>query len=330
MIEQLTEAQMAKCPEYVDKWVKIGLDTSECDFERARAAVVNVYKVAGCTPPELIVGPFNNPYEAALAEWVIGDMCKNKTEFKDEAELQQILKDRVAELLAQPKRPKISIANQIYGYQEYWLSYYDYFQTECGVDLEGKVDPLIELAKTCGWWTPLAGIALLQHKPLEIHRDDQNRLHNINGPAVKFRGSDHADVYAVHGVRVNRKVIDRTFTVQDIEKETNAEVRRVMIEIYGEGKYLIDVGAKLVNKDDYGELYLKELEGDEPLMMVKVVNSTPEPDGSYKDYWMRVDPNAYGGLKTAQAAVASTWRKRGDLKQLVFKKPSDYDPDVET
>jgi hypothetical protein len=43
-------------------------------------------------------------------------------------------------------------------------------------------------------------------------------------------------------------------------------------------------------------------------MMVKVVNSTQEPDGTFKDYFIRVDPNAYGGLKTARQAIASTWR----------------------
>ena len=65
-------------------------------------------------------------------------------------------------------------------------------------------------------------------------------------------------------------------------------------------------------------------------MMVKVVNSTIEPDGTYKDYFIRVSPNAYGGLKTARAAVASTWRNNDAERSLVFKNPEDYNPDIET
>ena len=39
------------------------------------------------------------------------------------------------------------------------------------------------------------------------------------------------------------------------------------------------------------------------IVMVKVRNSTPEPDGSVKDYWLRVPPD----MKTARSAVAWTF-----------------------
>ncbi len=39
--------------------------------------------------------------------------------------------------------------------------------------------------------------------------------------------------------------------------------------------------------------------------MVKVVNSTPEPDGSFKDYFLRVPPTC----QTALEAVAWTFDK---------------------
>jgi len=39
-----------------------------------------------------------------------------------------------------------------------------------------------------------------------------------------------------------------------------------------------------------GELYFAEVPGDEPLVMVKVMNSTLEPDGSPKPYFLRVHP----------------------------------------
>jgi hypothetical protein len=47
------------------------------------------------------------------------------------------------------------------------------------------------------------------------------------------------------------------------------------------------------------------LSDDEPIVMVKLWNSTPEPDGSIKIYWLRVPP----GIKTAREAVAWSFGK---------------------
>jgi hypothetical protein len=336
MIESLTDAQIAKLPEYVKKWVDIGLNTDPCNFAVAKEAVIEIYKSAKQTPPEWFIGPINNPYEAMIVDAILLDLANKEVQFKDNDDLNKKVNEELEVILQQKEQPRRSIYNQIYGFQDYWLSYYDYFQTECAVKFTNAIEPFVKLAKNCGWWTPLQNVAILQHRPLEIHRDNQNRLHNLNGPAVKYRGSEKSDVYAVHGVRVTKKIINKEFTANDITAESNAEVRRVMIDIYGDSQYIVDSGAKAIHTDDFGTLYVKELQGDETIMMVKVINSTPKPDGSFKEYWIRVDPKAYGGLKTARAAIASTWRhkvtKNGvtNLDELVFKSPDDYDCDIET
>jgi hypothetical protein len=63
-----------------------------------------------------------------------------------------------------------------------------------------------------------------------------------------------------------------------------------MIERYGQSKFLIDSGAKEISRDDWGILYRKDIDNDESLVMVKVVNSSPEPDGTFRDYFLRVHP----------------------------------------
>ena len=331
MIDKLTPEQEAKCPEYVKKWCDIGFDTRPTDMISAVDVIKRVYKVAGSDVPSYFIGPVDGPYEAAVVEALLNEHAKKKTEFKNASDLNDRILAELSEFLKNPQKMNLNIGNQIYGYQEYWISYYDFFRKECGLDLS-IVQPLNDLAKVCGWWTPLADVAIIQHRASEIHRDDQGRLHNENGPAVKFGSGDESlsNVYAVHGVRVPKNVIDRNYNVEDIENQSNAEVRRVMIDLYGQSKYLLDSGAEVVHTDDFGTLYRKEIPNDEPLMMVKVVNSTIEPDGSQKDYWLRVDPNTYGGLKTARAAVASTWRNNDANRSLLFKSPDDYDPDIET
>jgi len=162
-------------------------------------------------------------------------------------------------------------------------------------------------------------------RPTTIGRDDQNRPHCDTGPQIAW-SDGWADWY-IHGVRVPRQVVEapETLTAQQIKEETNAEVRRVMLGRFGEARYLTEIGAKKIHEDDFGELYRAELEGDEPLVMVRVLNSTPEPDGSIKPYWLRVDPTC----TTAQEAIASTWRY-SDTGERVFPRASDYRPTIET
>lgn len=152
--------------------------------------------------------------------------------------------------------------------------------------------------------------------PERILIDAQNRPHCDNGPSHRWR--DGWSIYHVHGVRVPAYVIENpaSITIARIETEQNAEVRRVMIERYGQSRYLLDSGAQQIASDRFGTLYRKNVKDDEPLVMVKVKNSTPEPDGSIKDYFLRVPPD----IKTAQAAVA--WTFGLESKQ--------YEPTVET
>lgn len=152
--------------------------------------------------------------------------------------------------------------------------------------------------------------------PERILIDSRNRPHCDSGPSHRWR--DGWSLYHVHGVRVPANIIEQpeSITVQRIENESNAEVRRVMIERYGQSRYLTDSGATRIHADHFGELYRKPIAGDEPLLMVKVRNSTPEPDGSVKDYFIRVPPD----MTSAQEAVA--WTFGLDKRE--------YDPSVET
>jgi hypothetical protein len=187
-----------------------------------------------------------------------------------------------------------------------------------------------DLSKSCGWWWAFKNIVFVSDRPSEIHQDETNRLHNLTGPSMAFR--DGYSLWHIHGVTVPPDIIkDRsTITVTRIEKETNAEVRRVMIELYGQSRYLMDSGAKLIQEDECGKLWKKDIPDDEPLVMVEVINSTPEEDGHSKTYFLRVHPELRPFRKghpfknpqplTAHNAIASTFYKYGH----------EYHPLIET
>jgi Domain of unknown function (DUF6745) len=116
---------------------------------------------------------------------------------------------------------------------------------------------------------------------------------------------DGSALHAWHGTPVPAELIARLPQLQaaDVQAERNLELRRVMTEAYGLERYLRDAGASLVGRDGYGSLWRPDQPGEEPLLMVEVVNATPDPDGSHATYWLRVPPD----ISSAHAAVAWTF-----------------------
>ncbi|PZM81347.1 MAG: hypothetical protein DKT66_19220 [Candidatus Melainabacteria bacterium] len=150
---------------------------------------------------------------------------------------------------------------------------------------------------------PFAEIAFVTKQPLLVSLDDDLRFHSTEGPVLQY--ADGFSMYAVNGVTVAEKtaVSPETLTVQEIESEINLEVRRIMMERFGIPRYLMESKADIINEDQYGTLYRKRMSGDEPLVMVRVKNSTAEPDGSFREYFLRVPPY----MQTAKEAVAWTF-----------------------
>lgn len=169
----------------------------------------------------------------------------------------------------------------------------------------------------------------------ELSAQGARRLHNEHYAALE---SDVENLYFWHGVLVPAFVIVRPdwITLKHIENETNAEVRRIMIERYGHERYLRESKADLVDScpDDHALAGMRTAKlwriGD--ITMLDVLNSTPELDGSVKRYVLPIDGDRYDGRagKECIAASASTWRRRGNPTQLAFVQPEDYAPIFES
>lgn len=99
--------------------------------------------------------------------------------------------------------------------------------------------------------------------------------------------------------------------VRQISREGNVEVRRAMIRRYGFERYLR--AADATKLDEVHEppfpglldarLWRVDTARNEPMCMLELVNSTPEPDGSAKSYMLYVPPD----VETAHQAVAWTF-----------------------
>ncbi len=150
----------------------------------------------------------------------------------------------------------------------------------------------------------------MSERPLVLRTDDRGRPHCADGPAIAW--ADGLEAFAWHGVAVEPWIIrdPGRITVQTIDKASNVEVRRVLIERFGEERLVREGGAQLVGEDETGRLWRRPIgpqhqwgRTEEPVVMVEVRNSTPEPDGSRKTYFLRVPP----AIRTPREAVAWTF-----------------------
>lgn len=150
-----------------------------------------------------------------------------------------------------PEADKKNLSNSYY-LSVWWRSWEGWYR---GAEILGvKFDQ--ELLSLFSDWCrdvpfvlPFEKIAITSENPTSIKWDEEHRLHCENGPAIQY--SDGFSIYAIHGVRLPEHVVmaPDTIKIEEIRSENNAEIRRIMRERYGEGKYLIDSGAKLIDSD---------------------------------------------------------------------------------
>lgn len=192
----------------------------------------------------------------------------------------------------------------------------DYFNIQFGEELARQFEVMYKFVEANHACLCFNEVCIVSDFPSSIKVDDMMRYHCSDGPSLTY--GDGLECHAWHGTVVPKRIIEQgqTVTVDAIDAEPNAELKRVMISMYGEERYLIDSGAKLVDESAYGCLYRKKFHRSEDLVMVRVVNRTPEPDGSYRHYFLRVPPF----VDTAKRAVAWTFNISN----------YDYGPLVET
>jgi len=354
----LTDEHKAQLKPWADMWIANAMSTKQMSDDEKMDCVRHVkdlYRVSGLKEPKHVLfvkSPFALVHAAglcaALAEGTEEDIARIPSvvkDFNDGKNFSKVKTDvwykspyNIRELAEKYNLGELAIectrlvhnmwngGNQWSGWVSY-LSFFrhvvqlkeiDYTDWDCYEQLCIKSGPRVVHEDFC----------LISDRYQTLTINSRNQPHNDTGPFATW--SDGSALYSVNNVRVPNWVIDNSekITVEAIEDEANLEVRRVMLNKFGQERYILESNSEVVHADDFGTLYRKDMGEDEPLMMVKVVNSTPEPDGSFKDYFIRVSPTAYGGLKTARAAVASTWRKADG--SMVFEDPNDYVCSIQT
>lgn len=186
----------------------------------------------------------------------------------------------------------------------------------------------------------LDDIELVSNPPRVVHM--QNRiLHCEDGPAVAWE--DGTQLFFLRGIEITRDLFERLrsgrLTALQVLRIENQSIMAVLMEQLGwdavlKGEHQVE---KLDHHDRWGTLYRitekprlhKVAWQKEPIMsaprwsfiLLRVINRSPEPDGSHRVYWLQCDmllrPLRRDGTlgdpqeMTSLNAVASTFDMRG-------------------
>lgn len=167
--------------------------------------------------------------------------------------------------------------------------------------------------------------------------NEENKLHSDKSPAYRsqtriiwFRdGMKHgmdADRYGTVNYYYRNVLVPDHYFLKPAELDfdhiithENAEVRVVGLEIYGYDRMEREKLLKVVHRDPAREMTLYSYRSKhlhEQLKILKVKNSTPEPDGHHKNYYLLVPPN----MSKCLEAVAWTFNMTAE----------EYAPEIET
>ncbi|MFF2721243.1 DUF6745 domain-containing protein [Streptomyces sp. NPDC058011] len=319
--------------QHVNSWRDVAAATGATDRAAAEEGVRRAYRTAGLAEPERIVWAQSPRAAVEVIEKLTdaGPSVREEVRTRPWAEERRRMYDElgpagwsalwsatgaqlwettaalaerirsgvVADLAARPQDEgavRLVLLDAVLGQHDAaWLAAFD--------GRGDRLTGLAEVARNAGWWWPYERAVVISERPEVLHRDEAGRLDHGEGPALAYR--DGFALHAWRGMPVPAAFLAElaSLSPQRIREEENAELRRVMLEYYGYDRYLTESGAEPVHRDETGILWRIALEGDEDVVMVEVVNSTPEPDGTHRTYWLRVPP----ATRTAKDGVAWTF-----------------------
>lgn len=230
MITELTPEQEALIPVVRDEWLNLAFSLT-FDEEKAVQYAKFLYRVAELDEPEVYV------FDSPLALQIAANMLDaNETPTREEV-------NRRVPITKKEDLEMYSFCSYGDWWNYGWIAFYDFFQ-RIGVVENELFEELKTLAKSNVFtMIQLEGVCLVSKPPVKLLKDNQDRLHCEEGPAIKF--ADGYEQYYWKGTCIPKHWIMSREDISDDELRTdNAELRRILIDILGVTDYFSRIGEK--------------------------------------------------------------------------------------
>ena len=260
-VKKLTKEQEDLIPVYRDRWLDIGLKHTAPNPGEIIDDIDWLYEFSGLEKPKFVIC-LESPMACLVGVKIFESMLNKGAQVRDQVG-DQVWDQVGAQVGAQVRA---QVRDQVWGQKEAeyfspfdirswsgWFGFLSFFKEQNLINIDDQLainfEKSARILRKCYWLYPFSNVCFVSHSPKHTHMVD-GELHNENGPSVEF--SDGFKVYSIEGVRVPEKVVTspESITLEDIQKEENAEVKRIMRERYGTGRYLNDTGATVVDFDN--------------------------------------------------------------------------------
>ena len=316
-IKTLTEAQAAQMPAWRDRWIKIGLSCDPMtarDQRESEAAIRGLYKKAGLEAPKVVIfvpSPLALRCAAGIAGGAIfatrhGFPKRSAVGSAVDSAVRSAVRSAVGSAVSDEVRFLLLCADNA-SWLEWggnlwpgYMAYLTFFRDVCGLEIEA-MEAFAEyevMYSRGGFFSMHHDFVMISDRPSHIHRDAAGQLHCETGSAIGFR--DGWELFFWHGMRIPEShhwIISHKDRIspETIELERNAELRRIMLEIYGFDRYGAARQARVVAEDELHGFPRRLLEfsvSGEPVRVIEVTNGSLEPDGSRRRFHLGAMPGA--------------------------------------
>lgn len=259
-INEITEAQKARFPEWVERYSKAGLSCEPADKPRAERGIRAHYECAKIPCPDTLVW-VSSPIVLSLAAPIAAALIENNRPVS-KSDLPGVVDETLKRLSPDIKRAVTAAVVEAGATKEtagpkskelveglrraiqstwnrhnggaWWISFVawgTFVRDVLGCDI--PIGPREDVDLSCGWWWPHRQFVMVCDRPRELHRDVDGRLHSPSGPAIEWR--DGWGLYFWRGTRVPKEWIEDPSSIDPRTALTheNIEQRRSAAEILG-------------------------------------------------------------------------------------------------
>ena len=280
-IKTLTEEQKSRLQEWTNKWIDIGLSTERADFDKFEIAARQIYIIAGLRHdvpiirvPSPIVGAFASSLAAQVIEILIktkdGSAVYSAVDSAVASAVRSAVDSAVYSAVDSAVRSAVGSAFRIKFWHHWmcgqlwsnWAAYTTFFTDVCGwtpnKDIMHRINVYKETVESACYWWPNKDFIMVCDRPIKINRNLQGQLHCVDGKSIEW--IDGWGLYSLNGITMEEwQVMTPAEQIDPLKviNEINVERRRELIRKIGIERFIVKIGAKVLDKNgDYELLQL--------------------------------------------------------------------------
>lgn len=204
MLKELTPEMREAIPAWRKYWIDFALKNNETDKETFTENIHKLYNILGFE--RVPVFWVQNPVKLQQVNSIGLEILEQKLDKGEKISIESI----IAEARLAPAK-KVRWHDWFGGHL--WLSFqawYEYYRKICKVhfsdEIEKKMDIYTALQKSVGYWICNKHWVIACEKIKEIHKNENNKLHNEKGKAVLY--PDGWGLYYLNGIKVTKEIVE--------------------------------------------------------------------------------------------------------------------------